>query len=100
MCGIVAVVRRPSERTPPSLAQLATELMLATGHLEEPVDAGSLAGALDDAARHVEAVDAALRGVPGIRALIADPAGVATLAAELERQQDLLATIEAALDAD
>jgi glucosamine--fructose-6-phosphate aminotransferase (isomerizing) len=100
MCGIVAVVRRPTDRTPPSLAELATELMLATGHLEEPGEPGSLAAALDDAARHVEAVDAALRGVPGIRALIADPAGVATLAAELERQQGLLAGIEVALDAD
>ena len=38
--------------------------------------------------------------MPGIRALIADPAGVATLAAELERQQDLLARLEAALDVD
>ncbi len=100
MCGIVAVVRRPTDRTPPSLAELATELMLATGHLEEPVGNGSLAGALDDAARHVEAVDAALRGVPGIRALIADPAGVETLATELERQQGLLAGIEGALDVD
>ncbi len=100
MCGIVAVVRRPSDRTPPSLAELATELMLATGHLEQPVADGHLAGALDDAARHVEAVDAALRGVPGIRALIDDPAGVATLATELERQQALLGAVEAALDVD
>src|SRR5262245_41759021 len=100
MCGIVAVVRRPSDRTPPSLDDLATELMLATGHLDAAGDDGSPAGALEDVARHVEAVDAALRGVPGIRALIADPNGAAILESELERQQELLAGLEAALDVD
>ena len=76
MCGIVAVVRRPTDRTPPSLSELAAELRRATGHLDEAFRAGPPAGPLAEASAHVEAVDAALRGVPGVRALIDDPAGV------------------------
>ncbi len=100
MCGIVAVVRRPSDRTPPSLGELAAELRRASGHLDEAFRAARPAGALDEASAHVEAVDAALRGVPGVRALIDDPAGVAVLAEELEAQQGLLARLEARLDVD
>src|SRR5690242_1720424 len=100
MCGIVAVVRRPSDRTPPSLDQLADELRRATGHLEGDVAFDALAGALDLAAAHVEAVDVALRGVPGVQALLADPAGAAALGAELGTEHQLLGLIEARLDAD
>ncbi len=100
MCGIVAVVRRPSDRTPPSLGELAGELRRATGHLEGATDSGALTGALSQAAAHVEAVDAALRGVPGVRALIDDPGGAGELGIELETQQELLARIEARLDVD
>ena len=102
MCGIVAVVRRPTDRTPPSLSELAAELRRATGaprgRVREPTPP---AGPLDEASAHVEAVDAALRGVPGVRALIDDPAGVGRAAPrELETQQDLLDRLEARLDAD
>ena len=100
MCGIVAVVRRPTDRTPPALPELADELRRATVHLEAAVAAEMPAGLLDEASGHVEAVDAALRGVPGVRALIADPAGVAVLTAELETQQDLLNRLETRLDVD
>jgi glucosamine--fructose-6-phosphate aminotransferase (isomerizing) len=100
MCGIVAVVRRPSDRTPPSLSELAGELRRATGHLEGTHEPGALAGALSLAAAHVEAVDAALRGVPGVQAIIGDPGGAGEIGLELETQQDLLARIEARLDAD
>jgi glucosamine--fructose-6-phosphate aminotransferase (isomerizing) len=100
MCGIVAVVRRPSDRTPPSLSELAGELRRATGHLQDVPESGALAAALSLAAAHVEAVDAALRGVPGVRAIIDDPGGAGELGLELETQQDLLARIEARLDAD
>lgn len=100
MCGIVAVVRRPTDRTPPVLAELAAELRRATGHLEGALADGSPAGPLDEAAAHVEAVDRALRGVPGIRAQIDDPSGAAALGAELDRQQVLLARLEARLDVD
>ncbi|MGZ4757160.1 MAG: SIS domain-containing protein [Acidimicrobiia bacterium] len=100
MCGIVAVLRSPTDRTPPSLSELAAELRRATSHLDTAVAGGFPAGPLDEASAHVEAVDAALRGVPGVRALIDDPAGVAILTTELETQHELLARLEARLDVD
>jgi glucosamine--fructose-6-phosphate aminotransferase (isomerizing) len=100
MCGIVAVVRRPTDRTPPSLIELAAELRRASGHFADAFDGGAPAGPLEEASVHVEAVDAALRGVAGVRALIDDPSGVAVLTAELEAQQDLLVRLEARLDAE
>ncbi|MBM3674662.1 MAG: SIS domain-containing protein [Actinobacteria bacterium] len=96
MCGIVAVLRRPSERTPPALPELLAELRLGTGHLRADLDGI----ALEAAASHLESVDAALRGVPGIVALLDDPEGVGALAAELEEQLRLLDAFEAGLDAD
>ncbi len=100
MCGIVAVVRRPTDRTPPSLSELATELRRASGHLADAFDGGAPAGPLAEAAAHIEAVDAALRGVAGVRALIDDPAGLAVLTRELTTQQEALVRLEARLDAE
>src|SRR5664279_4675831 len=100
MCGIVAVVRRPTDRTPPSLTELADELRRASGHFEAALTGNAPVGPLGEGSVHVEAADTALRGVPGVRALIDDPAGVAVLTAELEAQQDLLVRIEARLDTE
>src|ERR1700712_1918596 len=100
MCGIVAVVRRPTDRTPPSLTELAAELRRASGHFQDAFDGGAPAGPLAEASAHVEAVDAALRGVAGVRALIDDPSGVTVLKVELDAQQDLLVRLEARLDAE
>jgi glucosamine--fructose-6-phosphate aminotransferase (isomerizing) len=100
MCGIVAVLRRSTDRTPPSLAELAAELRRATGHLEAALAAALPVSALHEAAQHIVTVDAALRGVPGIRALIDDPTGAAALRTELDAEQDLLNRLEARLDVD
>ena len=101
MCGIVAVVRRPSVRTPPDLILLAGMAAAATADLTRAVTGAPTWGEdLEAAAHHLATVDAALRGGPGVRALIADPPGVATLLAELHRQDQLLVTFDAALDAD
>jgi glucosamine--fructose-6-phosphate aminotransferase (isomerizing) len=105
MCGIVAVVRRPSTRTPPVLAELLAELDLASGHLVTagaagPLDTAGGVAALHEAAAHVEVVDAALRGAPGVTALVADAAGAQRLAEVVAAQQAGLAAIEAGLDAD
>jgi glucosamine--fructose-6-phosphate aminotransferase (isomerizing) len=70
MCGIIAVVQRPSRRQPPDVAELLASLQRGT-------------------ADEVEAVDRALRGVPGVRALLADPTAAAALdhrLAELEAE--------------
>src|SRR6266511_3562243 len=70
MCGIVAVVRRPSDRPVPDAPGLATRLEEAARHLER----GGVA-ALRTAAELIESVDAELRGSPGVRCLLGDRAG-------------------------
>ena len=105
MCGIIAVLRRPSDRALPELPGLAAELVTARGHLEAAlaaVDAGDGArGAteLRDAAEHTAAVDAALRGVPGATALLVDPRGAVRVRDDATALAPLLVRLEAALDA-
>jgi len=66
MCGIIAVVRRFSERAPADPAWVESALVEALGALETaPV--GDLAAAFHTAAERLETVDAALRGTPGVR---------------------------------
>jgi glutamine---fructose-6-phosphate transaminase (isomerizing) len=91
MCGIVAVLRRPSRREPPSSGELVAGLEAAVAAVG---DLSTLAGAADA----VEAVDAALRGVPGVRALLADTELAPTLAAVLDRLDAEVARIERWLD--
>jgi len=106
MCGIVAVLRRPSERTPPDLAALRGLLAAAADDLEialhgGPGDDRSLAGhvgALLAAAGHLGTVDAALRGAPGARALIADAAGRDAIRAGAERLTAVVGAFESGLD--
>ena len=105
MCGIVAVVRRRSDRTPPLLSDLLADLELAASHLDAALDAtlpgeAGPRGLLVEAAVHVEAVDQALRGVPGVQALVADRAGADLLAVELAAQAERCRAIEARLDHD
>ena len=101
MCGIVAVLRRPSDRNPPDLVGLTDLLAAATADLTRGVE--SEATRVDDflaAAAHLGTVDAALRGSAGVRALIGDPEGRARFIAELDRQNTVVTEFEAGLDAD
>jgi len=101
MCGIIAVVRRPSERPPPELAGLLAAVERAAALV--PEDGGSWDGAhgrLGEAGEALAGVDLLLRGVPGLRCLLADRAGrvrLDRLAAELERRVERL---EASIDGD
>jgi glucosamine--fructose-6-phosphate aminotransferase (isomerizing) len=105
MCGIIAVVRRPSDRRPPELAELlaavegAAMLVPAAGG-GDGAEGWDAAGSLTEAAKALSDVDQRLRGIPGLRCLLADPEGRARLdglAAELERRVDRL---EAGIDAE
>jgi glucosamine--fructose-6-phosphate aminotransferase (isomerizing) len=101
MCGIIAVVRRPSERTPPSPSEV-TDRLEAAARTVDRIDAGAgadeLAHLLERAAAEVAAADALLRGVPGVRALLDAPllvpavdnlvAGLESRAASFEQQLD------------
>lgn len=104
MCGIIAVLRRPSDGVPPAGTDVRDLLAAGTARLPgaaEQVRAGSLVGVaaeLAAAAEPVEQADRLLRGVLGLRALLADRRGpnlVEAAADDLCRHLDAL---EAALD--
>ena len=81
MCGIVAVLRRPTDRPPPELAGLA-DLIAAAGY-DAARGIAEESGRRHDfeaAAGHLGTVDAALRGAVGVRALLGDPEGAVRLA--------------------
>jgi glucosamine--fructose-6-phosphate aminotransferase (isomerizing) len=94
MCGIVAVVRRPSRRAVPDASVLAAGLDEALGLLER-ADAATLAAA----AERVEAVDAALHGTPGVRCLLDDRAGQVAIEHHAEALRLALDRLEGELDA-
>ncbi len=101
MCGIIAVVRRPSDRPVPDLHDIMVAVEGATGLVPE----GALMDPrepdrLERAAGRLAEVDGLLRGMPGLRCLLADRARrseLDRLAAELERRVERL---EARIDAE
>src|SRR2546423_1181009 len=93
MCGILAVVRRPSTRTPPTPGQLQAALDLADGAMALGRD-GLLA-----TAGHLESVDRALRGVPGVLALARNDELTADIEGRLDSIEADAAAFEQALDA-
>jgi glutamine---fructose-6-phosphate transaminase (isomerizing) len=107
MCGIIAVVRRPSDRQPPELAGLLATVERAAAMI--PSDGRSwngdrsrgvaswddTRGRLAEAGAALAGVNRLLRGTPGLACLLADPDGRARLdrlAAELERRVEQLET--------
>ncbi|MDQ3569611.1 MAG: SIS domain-containing protein [Actinomycetota bacterium] len=93
MCGIIAILRRPSLRNPPAAREVLTGLDAARAAL------GAGVRWLGDAATALEEVDRSLTGPPGVRALLDDQ----DLATEVERRlvviEDHLGGLERALDA-
>ena len=90
MCGIIAVLRRRSDRKPPEPDALRALLGGAADQLGAADDADFAATALAVAGR-LEEVGSALRGTPGVRALLTNP----TLGPDLE---GLAAAIAGVLD--
>src|SRR5436189_1960901 len=93
MCGIIAVVRRPSTRGAPAADGLLADLDTAWGLL-----AGGPAR-LGEAAGRVAAVDKALRGVPGVRTLLDHESLAGDVAERLTRFERWISATEADLDA-
>ena len=96
MCGIIAVVRRRSERSVPESADLLALINGTTDELEVV--------ALDDAVDPLTAVgerlheaDRLLRGTPGLRALLADSALVDAIGQEMRALNGVLDRLEAQL---
>jgi glucosamine--fructose-6-phosphate aminotransferase (isomerizing) len=83
MCGIVAVLRRPSERTPPTPAEIDAALCRAEeagagGDPDQPEGIERLAEAL-------EALERVLAGAAGLQTLVTSPEVAADLDAALVR---------------
>ncbi len=90
VCGIVAIVSRPSQRPTPEPSALLAGLDRALALLGDPA-------VVADA---VAAVDAELRGLPGVLALTDRPELVTAIAARLDQLDIYAAEVEAALADD
>jgi glucosamine--fructose-6-phosphate aminotransferase (isomerizing) len=87
MCGIIAVLRRRSDRPAPASADLIAPLEGASAALAA-ASPEQLAATIAALAERVEEVDRLLRGTPGITALLADrglSAVIGTLCADCSR---------------
>ncbi len=97
MCGIVAVLCRPSRRPVPSAAELlalADQAVAAIDGPDHDVDR------LDAAATLTEEIDRLLHGVPGVMALVGDEAFEVTLLERVGRLDDWVAGVERAIGGD
>lgn len=100
MCGIVAIVRRPSQRRPPAPEPLRAATDDAALVLGEAVHLplAELAAVLGSVADRLDAVDRELRGVPGLIALIGDPVAVRGIDAAAASVEELVVELERRLD--
>jgi glucosamine--fructose-6-phosphate aminotransferase (isomerizing) len=97
MCGIIAVVRRPSRRPAPTSAEVLGCLSTADQCLADPSPDAWVAAA-GTAAAAVRRADALLRGTPGVRSLLADPGLGAAVEGRLADVDTWVAATERALD--
>ena len=102
MCGIVAVLARPSRRTPVPPGALVDQVWQVAAELSalppDDVVRGGPAG-LEGPAGRLRQVDAELRGAPGLRALLSEPSPLPELEAAFTAVGTAIERIEAALDA-
>ena len=90
MCGIIAIVRRPSKRPTPLKDDILAPLTTLAHSLAD-LGGGAACFALREAADEITDIDAQLRSVPGLRLLLQDRsvAGVLT-----HRCDQILATVQ------
>jgi len=96
MCGIIAVVRRPSTRSTPTGIEVVTPVIGLAATLR---DADDITAALRAAADELSIVDALLRGVPGVRLLLEDATVAPALAHHCGEVHAAVEAIEAAMEA-
>ena len=97
MCGIVAVLRRPSGRDVPDLASLLAALDAADTQLR---GTGRSAADVAEVAATIAGVAAQLRGAIGTAALLADPVALVSFEHRSESLTAALTAFEARLDAE
>ncbi|HUC12872.1 MAG TPA: glucosamine-6-phosphate synthase, partial [Acidimicrobiales bacterium] len=101
MCGIVAVLARPSLRPPPDPAEVAATLSFVSRTLGTLAAGPSFAGqleALRAASEALSGLDASLRGVPGLCCLLGAPDAAQALTSGTAGIEAQVADFEAALD--
>ena len=94
MCGIVAVLLRPSLRPVPPAAQMAASLTAATTALGD----GTTVAQLGAAARELTQLDTALRGTAGLGCMLSDAGALDAAELALVALQQRIDAIEAAFD--
>jgi glucosamine--fructose-6-phosphate aminotransferase (isomerizing) len=99
MCGIIAVVRRRGERTPPDPDDILELLTTALGAMRAGGTATAALDQLTEVAIALEEADALLRGVAGVRCLLASPALLAGADRVLGELADALVDVERTIDA-
>ncbi|MFT7600065.1 MAG: glucosamine--fructose-6-phosphate aminotransferase (isomerizing) [Acidimicrobiales bacterium] len=97
MCGIIAIVRRRTQRATPDTAELLQQLATASEALPAPADV-DLTAALIATGEVLTGIDLQLRGEAGLQAMLGDSALVAGLDSRLGEITESLALIEAHLD--
>ncbi|MDP9020024.1 MAG: hypothetical protein M3N25_04350, partial [Actinomycetota bacterium] len=98
MCGIVAVVRRPSQRTPPTPAEIGAALRraeMAAGDVDS-----DRPEAIEGLADALESLDRLLAGTAGLQRLIASPGVAADLDVALVRFEGETQRLDRLVDAD
>ncbi len=95
MCGIIAVLRRPSDRTPPGCAEVLRAWEQAWTVASRSRQAGPrMAQDLNLAADELAGLDTLLRGSAGLRCLLGDPAITAQVEKRTGKFDSLVREIE------
>ncbi len=98
MCGIVAVVRRDSQRVPPTSAEVLDLLSPVVVSLRDLRSTGDLAGGIGAAAASLTQADRLLQGTAGLQALLVEKTLRATIRATVSEIDRLIGALEADLD--
>jgi glutamine---fructose-6-phosphate transaminase (isomerizing) len=102
MCGIVAVLRRPVERTELPAEPTLAALERGVHSLQVAIEAGSEAGPAIDAMRaaatDLEQVAADLHGPRGVRFLLTEPGAAGRIRGLVQTLTQTVAALDAALD--
>jgi glucosamine--fructose-6-phosphate aminotransferase (isomerizing) len=100
MCGIVAVLRQPSNRPAPDLAQMLSALGQVREALAVDLVLPSTVSALDAATETLARVDRSLRGPSGLKSLLGSPGSMDAVDAVADGIGQRIARLEARLDSD
>ena len=99
MCGIIAIVRRPSRRPTPLKDEILAPLRAVEQSFSD-LDGGVTCAVLRDAADELAEIDSRLRGVPGLRLLLQDRSVTGVLAHNCDQMLAAVQEIETTLESD